>query len=110
MNTSLPNLKAAPPLPSPLGSNAAEKIPAPMNQLLAVGEFDTADSGRLTPHGAHFLFVEADGLAAARHQDDLLCRVSQRNTNEPIVIAQPKSAVAGAYRGIAEGVWGQLKK
>jgi starvation-inducible DNA-binding protein len=35
VNTAQPNLREPRPLPSPLGANAAEKIAAPMNRLLA---------------------------------------------------------------------------
>jgi len=37
------------------------------DQILACSQTDAAHTGRLAPHVAHFVLVEADGLAAARH-------------------------------------------
>ena len=40
------------------------------DEFLAGGELDAAHAGGFAAHGAHFFFVEADGLATARREND----------------------------------------
>src|SRR6185437_8669776 len=56
--------------------------------FLAIPELDAADARRLAPHGANLALVEADCLAAARHQHDLALAVRDRHAHEPVVIVE----------------------
>ena len=58
------------------------------DQLLSGAEADAAHAGRLAPHVAHLVLVEADRLAAARYQHDLAVAVGERHAHQLVVVVQ----------------------
>ena len=58
------------------------------DQALVVGQLDAAHAGGVAAHGAHFVFVEADGLATAGAQHDLVVAGGQRYAHQPVIVTQ----------------------
>ena len=46
------------------------------DQVIALGQMHGADAARLTAHGPHLAFGEADGLPLVRAQEDVVVAVA----------------------------------
>jgi hypothetical protein len=65
---------------------------------LTIPQFDAADTRRIASHRTHLVFVEANGLAAARDQNDFTLAICERHADQPIVVSQIHSDDSGGAR------------
>src|SRR5262249_26669998 len=58
------------------------------DDLMPFAELDATNTRGLAPHRAHFALVEANRLATARHEDDLLRALGQADADELVVLGE----------------------
>jgi hypothetical protein len=58
------------------------------DDLIARRQADTPHAGCIAAHRTHVVLIEADGLAAARAQDDLPMSVGDVDTDETIALLE----------------------